>query len=109
MLKALADETRWRLVKELLSNPRTVGELVSQLGVTQYNVSKHLKVLRKAGIIEMHRDGKHVQSRVAHGIRTKLSKNAKVLDLGCCTFRFDERPGRSVSLGTFDRGQQKKM
>ena len=89
ILKALADETRWRIVRELLSKPRTVGELVDRLEVTQYNVSKHLRVLRESGIIDMERDGQHVRSSVADGFRTRLSHNAKVLDLGCCTFRFD--------------------
>ena len=89
MLKALADETRWRIVRELLSKPRTVTELVDRLRVNQYNVSKHLRVLREAGIIEMERDGKHVESHVAEGFRTRLTNNTKVLDLGCCTFRFD--------------------
>lgn len=89
MLKALADETRWRLVKELLSKSRTVGELVERIDANQYNVSKHLRVLREAGIIETERDGQHVHCRVADGFRNKLTQSAKVLDLGCCTFRFD--------------------
>ncbi len=89
ILKALADENRWSIVRELLSKPRTVGELVERLEITQYNVSKHLRVLREAGLIDMERDGKHVRSSVADGFRTRLTQNAKVLDLGCCTFRFD--------------------
>ena len=89
MLKALADETRWRIVRELLSTPRTVGELVERLDVSQYNVSKHLRILREAGIVEMERAGKHVHCRVAADFRKQLTRNATVLDLGCCTFRFD--------------------
>lgn len=89
ILKALADDTRWRIVRELLRRERTVGELVDRLKVTQYNVSKHLRVLREAGIIEMQREGKHVRSCVADGFRTRLTDESKVLDLGCCTFRFD--------------------
>jgi DNA-binding transcriptional ArsR family regulator len=62
MLKALADETRWRIVKELLARPLTVGEIVEHLDVSQYNVSKHVRVLREAGILETARDGKHVEA-----------------------------------------------
>lgn len=88
MLKALADETRWRIVRELLGAPRTVGELTERLKVTQYNVSKHVRVLREAGILETERDGKHVECRVAEDFRKRLARGGNVLDLGCCTFRF---------------------
>lgn len=89
LLKALADETRWRIVRELLFAPRTVGELVGRLDVSQYNVSKHVRILREAGIVETERDGKHVECRVAEDFRKRLTRNQSVLDLGCCTFRFD--------------------
>ena len=48
MLKALADETRWRAVKELPAGPLTVNELSYRLGASQYNISKHLRILREA-------------------------------------------------------------
>ena len=89
MLKALADDTRWRIVRELLARPHTVGEIVERLEVSQYNVSKHLRILREAGIVEMERNGKHVQCGVAEDFRKRLTRNQTVLDLGCCTFRFD--------------------
>lgn len=89
MLKALADETRWRIVRELLANPLTVGELVKRLDVSQYNVSKHVRILREAGILETERAGKHVECRVAEDFRKRLARRGNVLDLGCCTFRFD--------------------
>ena len=47
IFKALADETRWLIVKELLGRPQTVGELAERLSVSHYNISKHLKVLRE--------------------------------------------------------------
>jgi len=89
MLKALADETRWRIVRELLAAPRTVGEITERLDVTQYNVSKHVRILREAGILETERDGKHVECRVTGDFRKRLAKGGNVLDLGCCSFRFD--------------------
>lgn len=89
MLKALADTTRWSIVRELLAAPLTVGELEERLDVSQYNVSKHLRILREAGIVETEREGKHVRCRVADDFRRRLTRNETVLDLGCCTFRFD--------------------
>lgn len=89
MLKALADGTRWRMVREILSRPQTIGDLVDRLAVSQYNVSKHVRVLREAGIVTTEREGKHVRCSIARGCRKKLTRNETVLDLGCCTFRFD--------------------
>ena len=92
MLKALADETRWRLVHALLRAPATVNELTEQLGATQYNVSKHLTILEGAGIIIKEKEGKHVRCTVTPDFLAHLDKNRKILDLGCCTFRFDRPP-----------------
>ncbi|QVQ51126.1 winged helix-turn-helix transcriptional regulator [Spiractinospora alimapuensis] len=47
----LADRTRRRILDELRRGDRVVGELVDQLGVAQPTVSKHLKVLRGAGLV----------------------------------------------------------
>jgi DNA-binding transcriptional ArsR family regulator len=89
MLKALADDTRWRIVREVLAQDLTVGELVERLSVSQYNISKHLRILDEAGIIEKEREGQHIRCRVADDFRKQLTRNHTVLDLGCCTFRFD--------------------
>jgi DNA-binding transcriptional ArsR family regulator len=92
-LKALADKTRWRMVEELLSNPVTVSELAKRIKVSQYNTSKHLRVLRAAGIVEVERHGKHVHCRIAPAFQRRMANNKNQLDLGCCVFRFDKRPG----------------
>ncbi len=93
MLKALADENRWRIVQALLKKPMTVGEICDFLDLSQYNVSKHLRILREAGIVVAEKDGKYVQCDVAPRFRERLARNRHVLDLGCCTFRFDRSPG----------------
>ena len=49
----------------------------------------HLRILREAGIVETERNGKHVHCSVAEDFRRRLTRNQTVLDLGCCTFRFD--------------------
>lgn len=89
MLKALADETRWRIVRELLVESFTVNDLVTRLSVSQYNVSKHLRILREAGIIETERHGRCVECRIVPAFRLRLSRNRNQLDLGCCVFKFD--------------------
>jgi len=48
----LAEPNRRRILDLLLGAERPVGELVAALGVSQPTVSKHLKVLREAGLVE---------------------------------------------------------
>jgi DNA-binding transcriptional ArsR family regulator len=91
-LKALGDKTRWRIVQELLSCPETVSELAARLKVSQYNISKHLRILREAGMVEAVRRGKHVHCRIVPAFQRRVADNKNQLDLGCCVFRFEKIP-----------------
>ncbi len=50
-LDVLAEPSRRRILDLLLDRPRSVGELVEALGVSQPGTSKHLRVLREAGVV----------------------------------------------------------
>lgn len=89
MLKALADEHRWEMVRTLLTESLSVSQLGERLGMPQPNVSKHLRILREAGIVVTKRAGKEVRGSVAEAFRAELSRNKNRLDLGCCTFDFN--------------------
>ncbi|GAA3394580.1 ArsR/SmtB family transcription factor [Cryptosporangium minutisporangium] len=52
----LAEPTRRRILDLLLERPRPVGELVEHLGLSQPGTSKHLKVLRDAGLVRVRQD-----------------------------------------------------
>ncbi len=54
--QALADPTRRRILDILREKPRLVGELADLLGISQPGVSKQLKVLREAGLVEVRQD-----------------------------------------------------
>jgi DNA-binding transcriptional ArsR family regulator len=55
LLAVLAEPTRMRILDLLLERPRAVGELVDVLdNVSQPATSKHLKVLRDAGLVHVH-------------------------------------------------------
>src|SRR5919109_500989 len=56
MFDVLAEPNRRRILDQLLERPRTVGELVTALEVSQPSVSKHLRVLRDAGVVEARKD-----------------------------------------------------
>jgi DNA-binding transcriptional ArsR family regulator len=52
----LAEPTRRRILDLLRERERPVGELVKRLRLSQPGVSKHLRVLREAGLVEVRRD-----------------------------------------------------
>jgi DNA-binding transcriptional ArsR family regulator len=52
----LADPHRRRLIELLGERPRVVGELSDALGLSQPSTSKHLRVLREAGLVQVHAD-----------------------------------------------------
>jgi DNA-binding transcriptional ArsR family regulator len=54
--EVLAEPTRRRILDLLLERPRAVGELVEQLGISQPGTSKHLRVLRDAGLVRVRQD-----------------------------------------------------
>jgi DNA-binding transcriptional ArsR family regulator len=53
---ALAEPTRRRILDLLREQPRPVGELVQRLGLSQPGTSKHLRVLRQAGLVRVRQD-----------------------------------------------------
>jgi ArsR family transcriptional regulator len=55
--KALADETRLRLLRLLIRFELNVGELVGVLGLGQSRISRHLRILVDCGLITARRDG----------------------------------------------------
>jgi len=56
-LTALADPTRRKVYERLRRRPHTVGELARLTRVSQPGTSQHLRVLRRARLVEDRRDG----------------------------------------------------
>jgi len=56
VLEVIADPTRRRILDAVRERERSVGELVTRVGMHQPGVSRHLKVLRDAGLVEVRRD-----------------------------------------------------
>ena len=52
-LSALAEPNRLQIVELLRRKPRSVGEIVERLSLRQPQVSKHLRVLSDAGLVEV--------------------------------------------------------
>ena len=53
VLRALADESRRTLLETLAGGPATAGELAALLPIARPGVSRHLRVLREAGLVEV--------------------------------------------------------
>jgi DNA-binding transcriptional ArsR family regulator len=54
--EVLAEPRRREILDLLRQGERPVGDLVAQLNLTQPTVSKHLKVLREAGLVQVRQD-----------------------------------------------------
>ena len=57
VLKALADETRIKLLTLLLTHDFCVGALAKKLSLTEAAISQHLQILRKAGLVKGEKRG----------------------------------------------------
>jgi len=75
ILKALAHPVRIILVDALSRKDMCVGDMNTLVNVDQSSVSRHLSILKKAGIVSERRDG----MRVIHHLETPCILNA----IGC--------------------------
>ena len=55
-LKALADDSRRTMLETLAEGPATAGELAALLPIARPGVSRHLRVLREAGLVEVRQE-----------------------------------------------------
>lgn len=91
----IAESTRRTILTSLRSGDKAVGELVDEMGVSQPTVSKHLKVLREAGLVRMRADGQ----RRYYGLETEpLTAVASWLAW------FDVTPNGNGKPATHDNG-----
>jgi ArsR family transcriptional regulator len=61
VFRALADPTRREIVRMLRNGPRTSGEIAERFPSTWATISRHLSVLRDAGLILAERDGQRIR------------------------------------------------
>jgi len=66
-LKLLGDETRLRILRLLTREPLNVSELTAILGLAQSGISRHLGLLKKAGLVEERREGVWSYYQIATG------------------------------------------
>jgi DNA-binding transcriptional ArsR family regulator len=64
---AVAEPRRREILDVLATGERTVNDLVETVGIAQPQVSKHLRVLREVGVVEVREDGRHRLYRLNAG------------------------------------------
>ena len=86
--KALADETRQKIMSLCCCQMLSVGDIVEALDVAQPTVSHHLRILREAGLVHVERRGKQVF----------YTLNQRRLAQGCCQVAEDFAPDQDIVL-----------
>jgi ArsR family transcriptional regulator len=74
--KALADENRLRILMGLRGGELCVCQIVAMLGLAPSTVSKHVYLLRQAGLVEARKDGRWVYYRLAGAEADKAAREA---------------------------------
>ncbi|MGR5095797.1 metalloregulator ArsR/SmtB family transcription factor [Vibrio maritimus] len=83
--KLMSDETRIRTLLWVSANGSVcVNELVEALGESQPKVSRHLAMLRQAGVLKDTRQGQHVFYSLAEGLPGWLYRTLKGLEQSNC-------------------------
>jgi DNA-binding transcriptional ArsR family regulator len=59
VLQALSDESRRRVLDTLMAGPATAGHLAALLPIARPGVSRHLRVLREAGLVEVRQEAQY--------------------------------------------------
>lgn len=94
IFKALADPVRIRIVEILAQTPLCVCKIHGLLGMSQPRVSRHLRILKQAGLITCSQQGKWCHYRIQSGKEWKEAqklillsntkhRNKKPADKGC--------------------------
>lgn len=90
-LRALADPERLRIINLLFAGPRNVSELAEELQEEIVKVSHHLGVLRRAELVQTHKEGRHVEYRLHPDVLRASGgqKSPHAIELGCCRLEIE--------------------
>ena len=86
--KALADETRQKIMSLCCCKWLSVSEIVAALHVSQPTVSHHLSILRDAGLVDSRREGKQIF----------YTLNQKRIADACCQVAVDFAPEMNLVI-----------
>ncbi|MEN8742780.1 MAG: metalloregulator ArsR/SmtB family transcription factor [Phaeobacter gallaeciensis] len=82
LFRGFADPSRLSILGALCGEPLVVHELVERTGLSQPNVSNHLRCLLECGLVNSDRDGRFIRYRISSArIATLLSDVDALLDV----------------------------
>ena len=77
IFKALADQTRLKILECIKEEEKCICEIIPYTGKSQPNVSQHLKVMKHAGIINERKDGTRIMIKASNKDIFKIINQAK--------------------------------
>ncbi len=77
ILKGLADETRLRILSQVMKDEMCVCEIEQCLRLTQSNASRHLNVLKKAGILDSYKNAQWTYYKISENF---INENKELYD-----------------------------
>ena len=101
----LSEPTRLRIMHAICEQEKTVSQIVEELGATQTNISRHLNLMRRNGVLARRKDGNQVYYRAADPAMVEICRSvcnriAAQLD--------DKMPLRGDLLRLLPRAKRKK-
>lgn len=76
---ALADETRWEILRRLGQEPLSASELATMLPVSRQAIARHLGVLLEVGLVEQAREGRQVRYRALGQQLARLARDLETV------------------------------
>jgi DNA-binding transcriptional ArsR family regulator len=92
LLRTVGEIDRLRIIHHLRSGPKYVGQLAELLKIDIVNVSHHLGILRRLGVVLNERHGRTVQYRLNPEVyKTPAGREVDYLDFGCCRIELPKK------------------
>lgn len=88
ILKALADESRLRILSQVIKGEMCVCEIEHCLGLTQSNASRHLNILKKARILESYKNAQWTYYKISDEFINENKELYNYLKIKTCTLSF---------------------
>ncbi|MEJ5377042.1 MAG: metalloregulator ArsR/SmtB family transcription factor [bacterium] len=99
--KAIADESRWRMLEMLLNQDLCVGALARRMGLSEGAVSQHLQVLRKAGLVKGEKRGYWTHYSVDREALLQLARKLEAMAQPC-------QPGERKCYRSLSQGEMQQ-
>ena len=101
----LSEPTRLRIMHAICEEEKTVSQIVEELGATQTNISRHLNLMHRRGVLARRKEGNQVHYRAADPAMVEICRSvcnriAAQLD--------DKKPLRGDLLRLMPRPKRKK-